>query len=300
LTVDVVCTGSVFLDLTFEGLDALPALGEERYARDLHATPGGAAITAIGLARLGLRTAIAAPLGDDLPGELVRRQLDAEGVLCAGATAGRTPVAAVLPVGGERAFATFEPEAAIDPSVIEGLHPRAVVAELGALQLAPHGVSVYAGAGHRDAEHHASGLPARLSDARALLVNRAEALLLTGERDADDAALALARTVATAVITLGEEGAVAAEDGELVTVAAPQADPRDTTGAGDLFMAAYVWGDLAGLPLQERLQRAAVYAALSVRTATGAASAATRDELDQAMAQLETAIVHESTAKESR
>ena len=66
LTVDVVCTGPVFLDLTFEGLDALPAPGEERFARDLHATPGGAAITAIGLARLGLRTAVAAPLGDDL------------------------------------------------------------------------------------------------------------------------------------------------------------------------------------------------------------------------------------------
>ena len=300
MTVDVVCAGSVFLDLTFEGLDALPAPGEERYARDLHATPGGAAITAIGLARLGLRTAIAAPLGDDLPGELVRRQLELDGVVCAGATAGRTPVAAVLPVGGERAFVTFEPPIAIDPAVVERLHARAVVVELGALRLAPQSVFVYAGAGHRDAERHASSLPAGISDARALLVNRAEALLLTGERDADDAALALAGTVATAVVTLGAEGAVAAEDGELVTVAAPQADPRDTTGAGDLFMAAYVWGDLAGLPLPERLQWAAVYAALSVRTATGAAGAATRDELEQAMAQLETAIVHESTAKEPR
>jgi sugar/nucleoside kinase (ribokinase family) len=300
VTVDVVCTGPVFLDLTFEGLDALPALGEERYARDLHATPGGAAITAIGLARLGLRTAIAAPLGDDLPGELVRRQLEVDGVRCAGATAGRTPVAAVLPVGGERAFVTFEPAAAIDLSAVEQLRPRAVVAGLGALQLAPKKAFVYACAGHRDAERYASSLPPGLSDARALLVNRAEALLLTGERDADDAALALAGTVATAVVTLGAEGAVACEDGELVTVPAPRADPRDTTGAGDLFMAAYVWGDLAGLPLPERLQWAAVYAALSVRTATGAASAATRDELEQAMAQLETAIVHESTAKEPR
>jgi sugar/nucleoside kinase (ribokinase family) len=300
LTVDVVCTGPVFLDLTFEGLDALPAPGEEHYASDLHATPGGAAITAIGLARLGLRTAIAAPLGDDLPGELVRRQLEVEGVVCAGATAGRTPVAAVLPVGGERAFVTFEPATVIDPSAVERLRPRAVVAGLDALELARDGVSVYAGAGHRDAERHASSLPAGLGNARALLVNRAEALLLTGERDADDAALALAAIVATAVITLGAEGAVAAEDEELVTVAAPQANPRDTTGAGDLFMAAYVWGDLSGLPLPERLQRAAVYASLSVRTATGAASAPTRGELERAIAQLETAIVHESTAKELR
>ena len=72
MTVDVVCAGPVFLDLTFEGLDALPEPGRERFARELHETPGGAAITAVGLARLGLRAAVAAPLGDDVAGRTVR------------------------------------------------------------------------------------------------------------------------------------------------------------------------------------------------------------------------------------
>ena len=67
-TIDVVCTGPVFLDLTFEGLEELPEPGRERYARELHETPGGAAITAIGLVRLGLRSALAAPLGRDVAG----------------------------------------------------------------------------------------------------------------------------------------------------------------------------------------------------------------------------------------
>ena len=42
MNVDVVCTGPVFLDLTFEGLEELPSPGRERFARELHETPGGA------------------------------------------------------------------------------------------------------------------------------------------------------------------------------------------------------------------------------------------------------------------
>ena len=121
---------------------------------------------------------------------------------------------------------------------------------------------------------------------RALVVNRSEALRLTGARDAEAAALALGETVETAVVTCGAEGAVAVFDGSVVTAAAPPVAVRDTTGAGDLFTAAYVWADLAGKPLEERLRRAAAYAALSVRKATGAA-APTRDELERFLAEMD-------------
>jgi ribokinase len=291
--IDVVCAGSVFLDLTFEGLEELPGPGRERFARDLHATPGGVAITAIGLVRLGLRAAVVAPLGSDFAGVLVRRQLEAEGVVCAGPETGRTPVAAVLPVGDERAFVTFEPPMEIDPAAIAELGPRAVVTGLDGLDLAPSGTAVYAGGADREADRFARRLPGGVARARALLVNRSEALRLTGEHDAESAALALAESVRTAVVTCGAEGAVAAEEGESVAVAAPAVGVRDTTGAGDLFTAAYVWGDLAGLPLEERLRRAVVYAALSVRRATGAEGAPTRDELERFLAQARPAIVQE-------
>src|SRR6187401_1478656 len=98
---DVVCTGPVFLDLTFEGLDELPAPGCERFAVELHETPGGAGITAVGLARLGLGVAVAAPIGGDVAGRTVSRLLEAEGVSCVGTSGGRTPVTAVLPLGDE-------------------------------------------------------------------------------------------------------------------------------------------------------------------------------------------------------
>ena len=293
MTIDVVCTGPVFLDLTFDGLEALPGPGEERFARDLHATPGGAATTALGLVRLGLHAAVTAPLGRDFAGATLRERLERDGVVCAGPVEGRTPVTAVLPVGDDRAMATFEPGTRSDRATVERLRPRAVVAGLGELDVCPPGTALYAGAGHREAERYASRLPEGLAQARALVVNRAEAALLTGGHAAEDAALALAETVETAVVTCGADGAVAATDGSVLTVPAPVMEVTDTTGAGDLFLAAYVWGDLAELPLAERLRRAAVYAALSVRTATAAAGAATRDELERALAELAPAIVQE-------
>jgi sugar/nucleoside kinase (ribokinase family) len=284
---DVVCAGPVFLDVTFDGLEALPAPGEEKFARDLHTTPGGAAITAVGLVRLGLSAAIVAPLGRDLAGTVLRSQLEAVGVVCAGGRAGRTPVTAVLPVGDERAMATFEPPGPVEPGVVGRLQPRAVVVPLDQLELAPDGPAIYAGVGQRAADLYESGLPPERARARALLANRDEALRLTRESDVEAAALALAESVETAVVTLGSGGAVAASAGEVVSVPAPRVEARDSTGAGDLFVSAYVWGDLEGLPLGERLRRAAVYAALSVRTATGAGSAATLDELERALAELD-------------
>jgi sugar/nucleoside kinase (ribokinase family) len=293
VTVDVVCAGRVFLDITFEGLEALPVPGEERFARDLHTTPGGAAITAVGLVRLGLSAAIAAPLGRDFAGAILQDQLQAAGVVCAGGRSGRTAVAAVLPVGDERSFATFEPPQLVDRGRIERLRPRAVVVPLDELELAPDDTTVYASVGQRTVDRLERQLRSGVARVRAVLANRREALRLTGETDGDAAALALAKLGETAVVTCGADGVVAAAAGEVVAVAAPRVEAQDTTGAGDLFVAAYVWADLAGLPLQERLRRAAVYAALSVRTATGTRSAATRDELERSLAELDPAIMHE-------
>ncbi len=299
MTVDVVCGGPVFLDLTFEGLEALPGPGQERYARDLHATPGGAAITAIGLVRLGLRAAVAWPLGRDVPGAMLRSLLEREQVVCAGPESERTPVTVVLPVEDERAFATFEPRARVERALVERLAPRAVVAGMDELHLVPARAAAYVVVDDARADRYALRREP-LVGARALVANRSEALRLTGEATPDGAALALSERVETAVVTCGAEGAVACSNGELVRAGAPPVEARDTTGAGDLFLAAYVWGDLNGLPLAERIRRAVVYAALSVRTATGAAGAATLAELEAALAELDLTIMHEQSAKENR
>ena len=79
MSTDLIVATPAFLDLTFVGLEGLPALGEEKFAGDLVRSPGGGAITAVAAQRLGLRAALVAPLGDDLFGEFVRMELDRRG-----------------------------------------------------------------------------------------------------------------------------------------------------------------------------------------------------------------------------
>lgn len=273
MTVDVVCADPVFLDLTFAGLPGLPAPGGEVFAHDLHMSPGGAAITAIGLARLGLRVAVAAPLGSDVAGRTLRELLQAENVVCAAADAAQTPVTVVLPVAGDRALVSYAPPAEVDRTSLERLGARAVVIALDRLQFVPAGPLVYAVLDGPQADRFAGAVPRRVAQAQAVLANRSEAERLTGRPTPEEAALALAEVVPTAVVTCGPDGAVAASDGALHRAPAPAVEAVDTTGAGDLFTAAYVWGELEGLAVEERLQRAVAYASLSVRTPTATAGA---------------------------
>jgi ribokinase len=241
---------------------------------------------------------VAAALGRDVAGAIVSGLLEAEGVSCIGATTARTPVTAVLPHDGERAFVTYEPVAPVEPSVIVAQRPRAMVVGLDQLELVPDGVLAYVSMNDLDSERYAGALPQETARAQALLANAAEAERLTGERDEEAAALMLAERVGVAVVSRGADGAVAASKRNVFDFPAPPMEVRDSTGAGDLLVAAYVWGDLEGLPLVERLRRAVVYSALSVRAATGVAGAATRNELELALAELDPAIMETASVKE--
>lgn len=285
--VELVCGDPAFLDLTFAGLDGLPGPGEERHADDLLRTPGGGATVAIGAARLGLRTALATPLGADAEGDLLRATLRAEGVAVSARTVARTPVTAVLPWGGERAMATFQPEEPLTTADVAAFDPGAVVLGGTRLHCAPAGVPLYVTLGDADARALAPAaargeLPEQLATARALIVNAREASLLAGERDPVAAARALARAIPRVVVTLGPDGALAAEGGTLVTADGVAVDAVDTTGAGDLFTATYVWSELRGADPRQRLQWACLAAALSVRVPTAVAGAQTLDTLARA------------------
>src|SRR5438552_1654753 len=76
---------------------------------DLVRSPGGGAITAVGAARLGLSTALAAPLGEDDSGDFVRACLERDGILLPTRRSPRTPTTVVLPVDGDRSMVTVDP-----------------------------------------------------------------------------------------------------------------------------------------------------------------------------------------------
>jgi sugar/nucleoside kinase (ribokinase family) len=276
---DVVCVGAPFLDLTFVGLPGVPRPGEELHADDLALTPGGAAITAVGAARLGLRAALLWPVGVDLVGRYLATALAEEGVEWLGREVPRSAVTAVLPVGGDRAMATYEPPVAPSDEELTELDAAAIVTGIGRAAAAPVSAQVYVTSGFVE-----SGIlePASLPEGgcRALLVNELEARRLTGLDDPAAAAAELGRSAPTVVVTLGADGALEWHDGRIVRADAPAVDAVDTTGAGDLFAAAYVFADLAGLAGEERLALAVLYAALSTRGVTGVGGAPTLRELE--------------------
>src|ERR671933_2993539 len=127
LMYDVVCAGAVYLDLTFAGLERLPRPGEERWARELLLSPGGMANTAVGLSRLGLKTAIASPLGRDMAGQYMRALLENEGISCEGGSVARSAMTTVIPVDGDRALVSFEPHDARPSGTLAGFDTRAIV-----------------------------------------------------------------------------------------------------------------------------------------------------------------------------
>jgi ribokinase len=281
---DLVVATPVFLDLTFVGLESLPALGEERFAAELLRSPGGGAITAVGAARLRLSTAVAAPLGDDVAGDVVRAALADEGVdSIATRSAPRTPTTVVMPFGGDRAMLTVDPGARASAADVAVRAPRAVAASLDQLYVLPPKASAYVTCGSDDARAYASRPPVALKGARALFVSQSEALTLTRAATVEEAAGRLAELAETAVVTLAGDGAIASSGGTTTAVAAERVEhPVDTTGAGDLLVAAYVWADLRGADAADRLRWAVLYASLAVNTPTGVGGALTEAELIEA------------------
>jgi sugar/nucleoside kinase (ribokinase family) len=285
LTIDVACVGSPFLDLIFRGLPALPRPGEEQIARELVIVPGAIANVAYALNRLGLDAVVCAPIGRDPAGRLLGELMADAGVRWVGRSAEATPVSVALPVDGDRAFVTSGPPPSVDVGALISLEPRAVVVDLPNVEHLPPMPVVYAVVGDPEVQVLTGNLPRSLDGLRALILNDREARGLGGSDDVDEAAGRLAKLGATVVVTCGRAGAFATEPGGRVArVEAPIVEVDDPTGAGDLFTAAYVWADLAGRSLEDRLALASAYASFSLAAASSRQKGVTLEEFEQALA----------------
>jgi sugar/nucleoside kinase (ribokinase family) len=95
-----------------------------------------------------------------------------------------------------------------------------------------------------------------------LFANHLELAALTGKPDFHDGIAVLRDKVPVLVVTRSAEGAVAVSNGEHAEVAAePIERVIDTTGAGDLFAAGFLFGYVRGEPLERCLRRGAIAAA---------------------------------------
>jgi sugar/nucleoside kinase (ribokinase family) len=285
---DVYLTGTVFLDIVFTGLDTAPVRGTESWARGMGSSPGGVANMATALARLGLRTSLAAAFGDDHYGDYCHDALaQGEGIdLSASRTlpGWHSPVTVSMAYEGERTMVSHghEPPPEEQPVPDDPPRARAAIASLTPGTRAPwvaraaaNGTRVFADVGWDDTgAWDLAGLP-DLAHCEAFLPNAEEAMRYTGTDCPRAAAHALTAHVPLAVVTLGADGAYAVDrrTGESAEVPAIAVEALDPTGAGDVFVAGFVTGTLAGWPLADRLAFAGLTAALSVQEFGGSLSA---------------------------
>src|SRR5206468_12991203 len=113
--VDLVTAGDAFEDYVFAGLPRLPRAGEELKTPTLVRAPGGGAvITAVAAARLGLTCRALVAIGKDAERRVAREGV---GVMNLGRPGELPAMTVALSTSRERAFVTF-------PGVNDRLEPR--------------------------------------------------------------------------------------------------------------------------------------------------------------------------------
>jgi sugar/nucleoside kinase (ribokinase family) len=114
-----------------------------------------------------------------------------------------------------------------------------------------------------------NALGAALQYADLLFCNETEACAITGAATAQDAFDQLKTRVPSTVVTNGPHGAYVRHGGVEAHVPAFPSEPKDLTGAGDMFAGAFLYGITHGVP-PEQAARAASYLAHKVITQVGA------------------------------
>ncbi len=312
---DLVVIGDCNPDVLVLGDDVTPAFGQqEKLVASIGMAIGGAAaITAVAAARLGLRVALVAAIGDDPAGDFMLGQLAAVGVdtsavvVRAGLPTGMT---VALSHGNDRAILTAT-------GSMSTLTARDVPADL--LTRARHlHVSSYfllersLGPGLEDLFRaaHANGtttsldtnwdpaqrwggdrLRAALAHTDVLLPNEAEAIHISGERTVGAAAALLTGTGPRLVVKLGARGALCADGRRSQRIELPATLDQavvDTTGAGDCFNAGLIAGLLRGMELPAAAALGCAVGTASTRAAGGTGA---RIELAASLALASTLVI---------
>jgi sugar/nucleoside kinase (ribokinase family) len=248
---------------------------------------GSAANTLAGLAALGAQCAFIGQVADDQLGEVFAHDIRAAGIdFDIAPRPGEPPTARCLifvTPDGQRTMNTFLgasqflPAAALSEEAIGGAsvlylegylwdpeEPRAAMRRA---------IEAARAAGRKVAftlsevfviERHGDDFRALIDDGLIdiLFANHLELAALTGLPDFHDGIADLKDKVPVLVVTRSAEGAVAVSNGEHAEVAAEPIDEVvDTTGAGDLFAAGFLYGHVRGEPLQTCLRMGAIAAA---------------------------------------
>lgn len=277
----LICAGEAFEDLIFVGLERLPELGEEiKTDRFTSTIGGGAVITAVKAARLGMNTTLISALGDGAVARLEKERVTITNLRRRGEP---HAITAALSTGADRAFVTYNGVNARLEERLARVIPKAKANHIH-LCFYPHdcarwtrvverlrkrGITTSWDFGWNEGLSTDRGLIDLLDALDFVFVNEHEARLYTGEPTLEASIRHWRQRKAIAVIKIGEEGAVWIAPDKDIHVVAPKVKAVDTTGAGDSFNAGFLVAWLRGKPPEQCLEAGNRAGAASTRKAGG-------------------------------
>jgi sugar/nucleoside kinase (ribokinase family) len=310
----VVCAGLVVADHLCPPIPHLPRAGELVTVPELVLNiGGGAANTAVDLARLGVRASVRARLGDDIFGRFTTETLEANNVETASLIIDpELPTSQTLVVnvrgedrrfihcvGANSGFVAADLDAVLEPP------PRVlhigyflILPRLDAAQLAERfararlaGTVTLLDVATPGPGAYLEPLEVVLPHTDVFVPNTDEAELILGESDPVRQALAFhemgARRV---VITRGEHGVVSVSENLRVKLSTYPISFVDGSGGGDAFNAGYIVGLLEGRSELECLKLASAVGASCVRAVGTTAGVFTRAQAEEFVSSHELAI----------
>lgn len=307
--VDLVAVGLNATD-TLLCLAEFPARGAKVEYANTSVLPGGqAATTAVACQSWGLRTRYVGKLGDDDAARLHRSEfaragVDARLIEVKGAPSPQSLI--LVDGGGERTVLCRRDERLLlQPHEIA----REWIVQARALHLDGYETAAATQAARwareaaipviADLDETYDGVEDLIRCVDYLIVSRDFPARLTGEANLARALQILSASYGCklAAATLGREGVLAWDGERLLHRPAYCVDVLDTTGAGDIFHAGFIYGLLQGWPLEQQLDFACAAAALNC-TCQGARggihSVGTIEQLMQSTARYDLAAIGEN------
>ena len=244
--------GSINIDLLFEGLPRIPNEGEELYSRGFSLQMGGGvSATLLNLAGLGVPVRIQTGLGNDMFSDFARRTFASFGVelynLADGTTAIPLNISAALLTPSDRTFVSYTDALPMDEARSYENWRGAKIVQMGVGSLEAYrrlkadGAILVFDTGWDDAmslETYREYL--ELADY--YTPNQKEALKITGTDQPADAARVLTQFFDKVIVKLDKDGCLILEDGQERIIPNIPVVHRDSTGAGDAFLAGFLYG----------------------------------------------------------
>lgn len=266
---DVICFGALNVDRLYR-VNRIAGRDEESFIIDFKEAPGGsAANTAVGLARLGLKTGFIGKVSDKREGKLLlndfkRQNVDVNGIIVS--KEGRSGVAmGYVDTKGDRALY-------IDPGVNDSLELKEIDLKYADNTAFLHLTSFIGEKPFKAQKELVRGLrdvrisfdPGELYARKGLTVlklmiersfvmlpSENELKLLTGKKYDEGSKILIKKGVSIVAVKLGERGCYVTNGKESYLVEPYKVKVVDTTGAGDAFCAGFLYGLIKNKDLYE-------------------------------------------------